>query len=95
MVALAEEDGDVVERFIYDAYGKVTVLDPAFTADADNTSDYAWTHLYTGRPLDPETGLMDRKRVRTIYPLTGGVVCGNLRACLDQCDRLRTGWSIT
>jgi len=56
VVALAEPDGDVVERFIYDAYGRATPLDPDFTAYSG--ANYQWTHLYTGRELDPESGLM-------------------------------------
>ena len=56
VVALAEPDGDIVERFIYDAYGKATPLDPDFTAYSG--TDYAWPYLFTGRRLDEETGLM-------------------------------------
>jgi len=57
VVALAESDGDVVERYIYDAYGRATVLNADFTPKVSGTA-YAWTHLYTGRELDPESGLM-------------------------------------
>jgi RHS repeat-associated protein len=57
VVALAEPDGDVVERFIYDAYGKAKVLDDEF-AEKQNGSEFAWEYLYTGRQLDRESGLM-------------------------------------
>jgi len=56
VVALAEPDGDVVERFIYNAYGRATALDPDFTAYSG--TDYLWDYLYTGRQLDRESGLM-------------------------------------
>ncbi|MBN2023788.1 MAG: autotransporter-associated beta strand repeat-containing protein [Pirellulales bacterium] len=58
VTALVDEDGDVVERYVYDAYGNVTVLDSNFTADADNTTDFAWQYTYTGRQRDAESGLM-------------------------------------
>ncbi|MBN2023790.1 MAG: RHS repeat-associated core domain-containing protein [Pirellulales bacterium] len=58
VTALVDENGDVVERYVYDAYGNATVLEPNFSVDANNTSDYAWTTLYTGRSLDGESGLM-------------------------------------
>ena len=57
VVALAEPDGDIVERFIYDAYGKAKVLDNQF-AEKQNGSEYQWEFLYTGRRLDRESGLM-------------------------------------
>ena len=60
-------DGDVVERYAYDPYGKVTVLNGAddadgggvndFSADADNASDWDNAILYCGYLLDTETGL--------------------------------------
>jgi len=56
VVALAEDDGDVVERFTYDAYGKATPLDPDFTSYTG--TDYEWEFLYTARRLDLESGLM-------------------------------------
>lgn len=58
VTAAIDENGTVAERYLYDAYGNVTILDPGFTLDADNASDYAWQYLYTGRQLDTESGLM-------------------------------------
>jgi RHS repeat-associated protein len=58
VTALVDTNGDVVERYLYSPYGEVTILDPDFSADADNVSDYANTTLYTGRTLDTPTGLM-------------------------------------
>ena len=57
VTALIEADGDVVERYLYDPYGRVTVLDADFSADADNASDYGNEILYCGYRYDPETGL--------------------------------------
>ena len=52
-----EATGTVVERFVYDAYGNVTELDPDdFTAYTG--TDYDWEYTYTTRRLDDETGLM-------------------------------------
>ncbi|MGI6417985.1 MAG: RHS repeat-associated core domain-containing protein [Thermoguttaceae bacterium] len=48
----------VVERYLYSAYGEATVLAPDFTPDADGRSAFANTTLYTGRELDLSTGLM-------------------------------------
>jgi len=60
--------GQVVERYQYDPYGKVTVLngasgaekDPSvneWTPDADNKSDWDNDVLFCGYQYDPETGL--------------------------------------
>lgn len=60
--ALTDGTGVVVERYTYDVYGQVVVLDPSYTPLALN----AWgtphsvvgnPWLYTGRELDEETGL--------------------------------------
>ena len=56
VVALAEPDGDIVERFIYDGYGHATPLAPDFTSYTG--SDYTWPYLFTGRRLDEEIGMM-------------------------------------
>lgn len=52
----------VVERYAYSPYGEVTVLNADFGRDIDETggdgkSDIGNEFLYTGRRLDPETGL--------------------------------------
>jgi len=52
VVALAETDGDVAERYAYDAYGKPTVLTPAFASRA--TTSYAWETGYAGYRYDAE-----------------------------------------
>jgi RHS repeat-associated protein len=57
LVGKVSDQWQVVERYVYTPYGKATILDPDFSADADNTSDFSNTTLYTGRELDPETSL--------------------------------------
>lgn len=56
VVAPSDPAGTIVQRFIYDAYGKPTALDPDFTPYTG--TDYSWPYLFTGRRLDAETALM-------------------------------------
>ena len=63
VTAVTDDAGTVKERYSYTPYGEVTVLYPNFSADADNKSDIDNEYLYTGRRLDPETGLqLNRNR---------------------------------
>jgi len=60
--ALTDATGAVVERYFYDAYGYVTVLDASYTPLALNPwgtphSVVGNPFLFTGRELDEETGL--------------------------------------
>ena len=55
VMALADDTGDVVERFAYDAYGSTSVMDSLFVSRS--SSNYDWEFLYTGRREDLETGL--------------------------------------
>ncbi len=57
VVAITDGTGAVVERFLYDPYGKSTVLDPNFAFDSDSLSDYDWETRFTSREFDKETGL--------------------------------------
>jgi len=70
VTALVATDGDVVERYMYDPYGKVTVLDADFSADADGESDYDNAILYCGYYHDWETGLY-HVRHRMYHPTLG------------------------
>jgi RHS repeat-associated protein len=55
VTAIADDEGTVLERFIYDAYGKQSVLEE----DWDPTSDaYGFLHGHQGGKLDADTGLM-------------------------------------
>ena len=76
--------GDVVERYMYDAYGKATVLNGAngtdpdvngstvfeWDVDADGLSDVANDVLFAGYRFDGETGLY-AVRNRTYHPTLG------------------------
>ncbi len=76
---VAPTTGAVVERFLYTPYGEQTVLNgPAdkdsgvsdWTADADNTSDYAFNIGFQGQQHDTESGL-HHVRNRMYHPGTG------------------------
>ena len=56
VTALVEPGGDVVERVVYDPYGKATFYDGSWE-NPSSTSAYANDVLYTGHRLDSETGL--------------------------------------
>ena len=68
VVAIADVSGDVKERYRYDAFGKVTLLNPDFTTKV--ASDFDWDYLYTSRPLDKESGLQ-HSRFRYYHPELG------------------------
>ena len=55
--AVDTSTGQVAERYHYDPYGRATVLDDAYNAVAGNQSTIGNEHLFTGRRIDPETGL--------------------------------------
>ena len=56
VTTLVDTNGDAVERYLYDAYGKVTMYDGSW-ANVRSASSYANVVLYTGRERDAETGL--------------------------------------
>ncbi len=56
VVAIADENGNIQERYTYTAYGTPEFRDPDFTIDEGGTG-YDWEYLYTGRRLDDETSL--------------------------------------
>jgi RHS repeat-associated protein len=60
--ALTDASGNVMERYAYDAYGYVTVLDASYSPAALNAwgtphSAVGNPYLFTGRELDEEAGL--------------------------------------
>ncbi len=58
-----EATDSAVERYAYSPYGEATVLDASFTAVSGNSSDFDNELLYTGRRIDPATGLqLNRNR---------------------------------
>jgi len=50
-------NGDVIERYHDTPYGKLSILDPNFSADDNGKSDLANPYSFTGRRSDDETGL--------------------------------------
>ncbi len=56
VTALLNTSGDAVERYVYSPYGVATIYDATWT-NTRSESSYANVTLYTGRELDPETGL--------------------------------------
>ena len=67
VTSLTDNSGNVVERYSYDAYGAVTVLNPDGTVRGDGSaasSLYGWVYLHQGLRLDGATALYDdRNRV--------------------------------
>ncbi|MBE3097123.1 MAG: hypothetical protein IMZ44_08325 [Planctomycetes bacterium] len=76
VTALVNASGAVVERYVYDPYGKVTILDGTtggqteWAADADQKSDVDNEILYCGYRFDPESGLY-HVRHRSYHPTLG------------------------
>jgi RHS repeat-associated protein len=70
VTSLVDPDGAVVERYVYDAYGTVTVLDPDWSPRTVNASALGNVVLFTGHPLDGETGLY-YARARYLQPALG------------------------
>jgi RHS repeat-associated protein len=57
VTALVDVNGNVLERYVYDPYGVVTVLTPAWTARG--TSAYGWIYLFQGERFDPTVSEYD------------------------------------
>jgi RHS repeat-associated protein len=64
------ETGEVVERYMYDPYGKATVCEEDWTPREDNASAVANDVLYCGYRFDAETGLY-HVRYRYYHPTLG------------------------
>ncbi len=57
VTALVDTSGAPVERYTYDPYGKVELLDGGWTPREGNASAYSNELLFTGHRLDTESGL--------------------------------------
>jgi len=55
VVAITNATGNLAEQYEYDAFGKVTIYNASFDTLSSSTIDNPY--LFTGRRLDPETGL--------------------------------------
>ena len=73
VVALLDEAGAALERYLYTPYGQRVVLDADFTNDADNTTGYGQQRGFQGLRHDEESGLIENRR-RMLDPTTGRFV---------------------
>jgi RHS repeat-associated protein len=73
VTSISDINGNVLERYIYDPYGNVTVLNPNGTQRGDGTlasSNYGWVYAFQGGWQDPATGLI-AFGVRWLNPANG------------------------
>jgi RHS repeat-associated protein len=73
MTSLTDTTGTVVERYMYDPYGNVTVLNPDGTVRGDGTlasSHFGVPNLFQGMRYDSVTGLYNTPN-RDLNPVTG------------------------
>ena len=68
VTALVNTSGQVVERYLYDPYGDVTILNASWVPVSGNQSAYGWRYLHQGGRLDPVTGWYDFRN-RDYIPL--------------------------
>jgi len=68
VTALVNGSGVVVERYVYDPYGKVTIYSPDYST-VRTSSSYAWTQGFQGMFYDATSGL-DLSRNRPGYSPT-------------------------
>ena len=68
VTALVNGSGSVVERYVYDPYGAVTVLSASWATLS--SSAYAWIYGYQGGRLDTTTGLYGFRN-RDLSPALG------------------------
>jgi RHS repeat-associated protein len=57
VTALVDTSGNVVERFVYDPYGQVTVLAPNWSGPVSDA--YGWVYLFQGGRYEATSGLYD------------------------------------
>jgi RHS repeat-associated protein len=69
VTVLFDNSGNVVERYIYDPFGSVTVLDTDWT-ERSGGSEYAWHYLHQGGRFDDVSGLY-HFRYRDYSPTLG------------------------
>ncbi|VTR98885.1 rhs repeat-associated core domain-containing protein : YD repeat protein OS=Isosphaera pallida (strain ATCC 43644 / DSM 9630 / IS1B) GN=Isop_2419 PE=4 SV=1: RHS_repeat: PT-HINT [Gemmata massiliana] len=68
VTALANSSGAVVERYLYDPYGNVTVTNASGTTLG--SSAYAWAHTFQGMRLDTTSGFLEANQ-RWYSPILG------------------------
>jgi len=92
VTAVVDPAGNVVERYLYDAYGRVHVLNGAadpdgtvlaeWTLDPDNVSDWSNEILYAGYRHDPET-LLYHVRHRYLHATLGRWLTSDPKGYVD------------
>lgn len=80
-VALASAAGTVVERYLYDPYGRPTVTDAAGVVRPAGSA-FGITSLFTGRRWDATTRLYDY-RTRTYDPVLGRFISRDIAGYID------------
>ena len=73
VTSLTDASGTVVERYVYDPYGAVTVLNPDGSVRGNGTASagqYGWAYLHQGLRLDVASGTYD-DRNRVYDPASG------------------------
>jgi RHS repeat-associated protein len=68
VTAVIDSAGNVVERYVYDPYGTITVLAPTWTVRA--SSSYAWVYAHQGGRFDSTTSLYSFRN-RDYSPVLG------------------------
>ena len=61
--ALIDDEGNVLERYEYDAYGRCYFMEPNFVLREEQESAYANTILFTGRQVD----VLDNGKLKLQY----------------------------
>ena len=69
VTALSDDSGTILERYVYSAYGVLTVLNPDFSVKGGSPS-YDWEILYASYRWDSESGLY-LARYRYFHPPLG------------------------
>jgi RHS repeat-associated protein len=69
VTALIDNSGEVVERYVYDPFGSVTVLDAEWN-ERSTGSEYGWLYLHQGGRYDVSSGLY-HFRYRDYSPTLG------------------------
>ena len=70
VVALLDEAGAALERYLYTPYGQRVVLGADFTPNANNTTGYGQQRGFQGLRHDEESGLIENRN-RMLDPTTG------------------------
>jgi RHS repeat-associated protein len=84
VTALVDTSGNVVERVVYDPYGKPTFYDGSW-ANPSSASACSNAVLYTGHRLDAETGLC-YGGARYYHPTLGRWTTQDMEGYLEGCD---------